>query len=396
MIRDIPSGESTGQRVAHWRKTRGFTQKGLAGAAHLSASYISKVEKGFKAPTPAFVSAVARALRVDPTLLYGQPFADAKDDPVQDVIPAIRRAFAFTEFTAPELGAPPRPVGALDAEARRLRGLQSDGAFSAVGVRLPALLEEAAVRAIETDRPEAWRVLNMGTGVAISMARRLGYPDLAQLGVEKAVQAARRADDSTLVHLTTLPLSLLMIARGEWDTALAMVRRAASAVDQTHPDGRAVYGSLHLRAAISAARAGKEGEAWEHHGIATEVAGELVAAQAPDTHLLMVNPANASIHGCAIAIDVADYDKAIRLDQEITFPRSLVAERITHHHVDMARAELWLGRHKQAFKRILKAEQLAPMMTRYHPTARETVMQMERHRYTVPEPLRQLMRRMGM
>lgn len=387
--------QSTGDRVAHWRKKRGFTQRGLADAAHLSRSYIAQVEGGSRAPSPAFVSAVARALRVDPALIWGQPFDDDGRDQFGGLVTSIRRAFSAD--LAPELGAPPRPVRELALEVQRLRHMQVEqAALIQVGASAPALIEELTVHALESDDPKVWRLLNMAHAIAVSFARRLGHHDLAALGLEKAAQAAQRGDNPTLPQVVALSRALLLITLGELDMALAVVHRAAEHVDRAHPDGLTVYGALRLRAAIAAARAGREGQAWEHHRAAEEITAELHAARRPDTHILQVTPANAAIHGCAVAVELGDYDQAIALDGALVLPPLLPAERFAHHQIDLARAELWLSRHKQALNRLLRAEEIAPVMTRYHPSARETAEQLDRHHRTVPEALRGLQRRMGM
>jgi transcriptional regulator with XRE-family HTH domain len=54
-----------GARVAAERKLRGLTQRQLARRAHISYSLLTKVEAGHAPATPAFIGAVARALRVD-------------------------------------------------------------------------------------------------------------------------------------------------------------------------------------------------------------------------------------------------------------------------------------------------------------------------------------------
>src|SRR5215213_5203240 len=85
--------DSIGSRVASARKFRGFTQRKLADLAHVSYSLLTKVESGHVPATPAFIAAVARALRVDIVELTGQPYRghNAREDQVHATIPEIRR-----------------------------------------------------------------------------------------------------------------------------------------------------------------------------------------------------------------------------------------------------------------------------------------------------------------
>ncbi len=394
-------GEDAGRRIAHWRKVRGLTQSGLARQAHVSRSLIAQVEAGHKPATPSLVAAVATALEVDPAQIFGRPYRreDDRGDAVHGAIAGIRRALTYGHL-APDT-VPPRSLDALDDELAVSQQLQGAAQHVRLGARLPALIEELTVHAMETDLPRAWRLLNHADAIAASLARRMGYHDLAQVAVERAAIAAQRADDPLLPQLVVLTRALLLLGFGLQETALAMTERAAGEVDRDHADGPAVFGALHLRAAVAAARAGRAQAAWEHHGVAEEVARETTRETARrdgdqhDPYGLQVTPGNVAMHACAVAIELGDYDRALRMDERINLSPRLWAERRAHHEIDMARALLWVGRYKSALDRVLKAEKIAPQMARYHPTSRETVMQLDRVYRTLPESLRALEHRMG-
>lgn len=385
-----------GMRVQRWRNIRGITQRALAARASVSYSLVTKVETDKAAATPGFVATVARALEIDPAVLYGMPYQNTCDaDGVTPIIQGIRSVLEVPDLV-PELDAPPRTLRELEIELHELRRAHGETHVAPLR-RLPAALAELTVLAADTGTEKAWRLLGMAHFIAINLARRFGQGDLAALGIERARNSARQANDSALAQVTVLPMSLLIMARGEWDLALRVVTQAASQVDRTTPDGKTIYVALHLRAAIAAARAGRAGVAWDHHVEATEAAERLAAERVVDTYALMANPANARIHGCAVATELGDYDQALRLDQEIDhFPADLIAERRAHHHIDMARTLLWLGRHQQAKDRMIEASSIAPVMTKYHPTAVETVIHVGRHFRKPPEDLRMLERRMGL
>jgi hypothetical protein len=309
-------------------------------------------------------------------------------------MPSIRRALAYADVS-PELGVPPRSLDALAAELVKLQRLQGAAAHVRLGARLPAAIEELTVHAVESDVPRAWRLLNHAYAIAVSLARRLGYGDLAQVAVERAAIAAARAGDPHLRHLVSLSRALLLLTLGSEDIALTMVRRAAGEVDRSDPVGLQVYGSLQLRAAVSAARLGHEADAWEHHGLAAETAARIDALSRSDPYGLQVNPVNAMIHGCAVATELGDHDTAVRLDSGFTPSPRLYAERRAHHEIDMSRTHLLLKEHDKALRRVLNAERIAPQMARFHPTARESVRQLGTYYRTVPEQLRGLESRMA-
>ncbi|MFC6083888.1 helix-turn-helix domain-containing protein [Sphaerisporangium aureirubrum] len=386
--------EHTGQRIARWRKLRGLTQSGLAIRAHLSRSLVAQVETGHKPATPSMVAAVAKALSLDVAKLHGQPFgeADRSGNAVHAAIPAIRRAFSYADV-APDLGMPPRSLKELSSELVRLQKLQGAAFHQELALRLPAVIEELTVHAVGSGKPRAWRLLNRADAVAVSLARRLGYNDLAQVGIERAADAARRADDPYLPHLVMLSRALLLLTTGEWDLALVLMQRSVGQVDEDErPESTSVLGALHLRAAVAAARAGRGAEAWEHHGVAADAARR--NKDKKDVYALQVMPANAAIHGCAVAAELGDVDEAIRLDERLSLPMTMLAERRAHHEIDMSRALVWAGNANQSLTRVLRAEKIAPQMTYFHPTARETVKALDRYYRVIPEPLRALQERM--
>src|SRR4051794_21298568 len=88
-----PQGQRIGARVAAERKLRGLSQRQLAGRAQISYSLLTKVEAGHAPATPAFIGAVARALRVDIPKITGQPYQEPGTQVIQlqETIEPLRR-----------------------------------------------------------------------------------------------------------------------------------------------------------------------------------------------------------------------------------------------------------------------------------------------------------------
>ncbi|MFL1427993.1 MULTISPECIES: helix-turn-helix domain-containing protein [unclassified Nocardiopsis] len=393
--------ETIGQRVARLRKLRGLTQHGLAARSHVSRSLIAKVESGHGLATPAFIAAVSTALSVDPTDLSGQPYRGQTParDRVHATIPDVRRSLDAVDVP-PDLGMEPRPVAALAKEVERLRQCSLNARFLDVGASLPAVLTELAVHAHNSDAPRVWRHINAAQALAASMARRLGYMDLAATAIKDAATSAARADDPNLPALALLPRALMMMMYGSWMSGLHLIRTAAERVDDATPQALAVHGALSLRSAILSARGTQTGnttasQAWAHHEAAVEAAQRL-PARAPDFYALQFNPANVAIHGAAVAVEMGDHDEALRRDALISEQvlSALPAERRAHHDIDMARALVEAGKREKALGRLVTAERAAPQMTRYHPSARAVAGHLVDVHRAVPEPLRGLARRM--
>jgi transcriptional regulator with XRE-family HTH domain len=154
--------ERVGTRVATIRKIRGWTARELAAQAHVSYSLLTKVESGHAAATPAFIGAVARALRVDVPRLTGQPYEEPRGSGARlhATIGPIRRS--IDTYDLPDDTINPRPVQELAADVRRISALGGDAKFVQIGEILPGLLDEltTAVHAASlTDRPQLFGLL---------------------------------------------------------------------------------------------------------------------------------------------------------------------------------------------------------------------------------------------
>ncbi|WP_326826124.1 helix-turn-helix domain-containing protein [Streptosporangium sp. NBC_01756] len=395
---DLGSGvnEHTGRRIARARKRRGMNQKALAARANISYSLLTKVEAGHKPASPTLVAAIANALGVGRAELNGQPYRgkSQRTDAVHAAIPEIRRAIACIDIT-PEPVAPPRSLDELAVERDKARKLLRDAAHVRLGMLLPAAIEELTVHAIETEETRAWRLLSNMLALAFALSRRLGYHDLAQVALEKASTSADKGDDPNLPHVVTLSRALQLFALGSWSTASKLMTHTATRIDQDNEGALHVLTAAHLRGAIAAARAGAASAAWEHHGQAVEAVFQISAQyRKADLYGLQANEGNVHIHGCTVAIEMGDYDRAIGLDEGLVLPSTLSASRRAHYEIDMARTLLWVGKHDKAMQRLVAAEKLAPEMARFHPTARETARQLDEHFRVIPEPLRRIVSRM--
>ena len=72
---DSTSDISIGQRIAMYRKLRGFTQEGLGMRLHRSKSWVTKIERGERSiDSITVLLQVARALGVEVQKLTGRPY----------------------------------------------------------------------------------------------------------------------------------------------------------------------------------------------------------------------------------------------------------------------------------------------------------------------------------
>lgn len=384
--------DSTGQRIARARKHRGLTQQGLSDRTRYSRSHIAQVEAGHKAPTPAFIMAVANQLREDPTALTTPSPSAKSNDRIQTCIPHLRRALAWADLP-PDIDGPPRELHILAHELTTAQRLRRIARHTQLGAMLPALMEELSHHAHTSNTPQTWKLLSDAYAAAGELTRRIGYTDLADSMFKEAHRAAILSGDPNLPLIITWRRTLVLTQHGVLAAGTKLLEHAISQVDTNHPGADEVIGALHLRAAIICGRSGKADQAWSHYGKAAEVSNR--AGGALDTYSTYFVGANVEIHGAAVATELGDYDEAVRRDEMIQIHElaSLLSERQAHHHIDMSRVHLETGKKQKALESLVRAERRAPQMTRFHPSARMVATQLANQYRNPPEPLLSLMSR---
>src|SRR5690348_13918370 len=149
---------------------------------------------------------------------------------------------------------------------------------------------------------------------AKSMAYRLGYIDLVSVAVERATWAARETGSPELLAFMAEERCQIFFATGAYEAGLKFIDRAYGEYRDLisgHDSGLAIAGSMHLRAAIMAARDGtRRPEAWDYLAQAIEIGQRLGG----DTNHygLIFGPTNVRIDAVATAIELDDADEAIR------------------------------------------------------------------------------------
>lgn len=377
--------ERVGARVATIRKVRGWTARELAANAHVSYSLLTKVESGHAAATPAFIGAVARALRVDVPRLTGQPYEEprGRGARLHATIGPIRRS--VDTYDLPDETISPRPARELAADVRRISALGSEARFVQIGETLPGLLDELTT-AIHTvphdDRPRLFGLLAEAYSGASTIAGLLGYLDLRREIIDRILWASERCDDPLRLHRVAWQRTASLMASAAYPQALRLMEQTRQALGDDiiamTPPTLSVYGSTHLRSAILAARAARTSgpgfaqTAWDHLGEARAAATRLGADR--DDYGLAFGPSNVAQHEVAVAVELEDGRQAVARARTIRLGRTIPAVRRGHHYIDLARGYYMTGDSPAALRCLSRARKIAPQQTRHHPMVRETVL----------------------
>ncbi|MGP4115229.1 helix-turn-helix domain-containing protein [Streptomyces sp. 4N509B] len=388
-----------GARIAELRAKRGLTQTGLAMRAHISKSLLSKVECGQRPASHEMVAACARALGVTPADLLGQPYREElRADELDLLVQPIREALNLYNVGG-DPAVRPRPLAELADERDRLCALIHHTELKEAAVDLPALLAEATTVAHTADRPRAWALLCGLNRVAFNLASKLGYQDLALLAASRTEWAADRAQDPILAAMGKWMSANVCSRYGEFRTGLRLQEIGRRLARDAEPgiERDAAIGQKHLSSAVLAARlrdtdaaAGHLEEAERHVARTGEATPEQwLRGQGPESsdpvgfrirgvHWYAFGPTNVKAHKIAALADQNRHAEAVRVSQSLRIPTTWPVMRAGQVHIDVARSHLWTGQEDAAFMSLLKAQNVAPQQTRYHPQVREVVTQLRR------------------
>lgn len=365
--------DHTGSRIKEQRRLARLTQRELANRIPYSYSLLNQVECGARPATSDFVAAIAHALKVDVTVLTGQPYVtELQRDRLAELVRPIREALDLYDLGAnPDLTARPAAelVTAADALCAEVRATHLRNAARA----LPAAITELTHTAWATPSTELWQALASTYRTAHDITVKLGYYDLSAVALDRMAWAAERASDPCLGAVRQYMRALVYFREGEYTIGQRLVASGHGIVGQapTTREALAVTGQLHLGASVICARAADKTAVDRHISEARAIAKR--TGDASGVHWLSFGPANVALHRMSVAVEMGQYDDALKQARKMRLPAKLATSRRAHFLIDRARTEMETGFTDKALEHLVEARKTAPEQTRYHPGARETV-----------------------
>lgn len=434
--------EHAGVRIAHQRKLAGLTQRGLAARLPYSYSLLRQVEEGRKNASPDLVSAVARELRIDVTVLTGQPYVtELQQDRLAALIRPIREALDLYDLydvsdlshtsdgrhasdgrhvsdrhdVSDQRAADRRDVSdrcavsvphdaggtraqhdartpaELAAQADELCRMVRATQLSKAAHALPTFIAEVTAAAHRSGTTALWQTLGSAYRTAHDIATKLGFYDLATIALDRLGWAAERGSDPLLAAVRQYMRALTYFREGEHTIGLRLIdagHRVLSRVDNAEQEARdtlVVRGQLHLGASVIAARAHDADAVGSHLREAASYARR--TGEAERVYWLSFGPANVAVHEVSAQVEMRRYGKALEKSRDVRLPHGWPMSRRAHFYVDRARAEMETGHSDAALGSVVTARKLAPEQTRYHPGARETISGLVAQRRRTPDSL---------
>ncbi|EWC64503.1 putative transcriptional regulator [Actinokineospora spheciospongiae] len=294
----------------------------------------------------------------------------AEVDVIHAAIPRLRRA--LDRLDLPDDG-PTRTPANLHGDIISASDDRLQSRYESLARRLPDLIAELA-RAGQlgdaTDRRHAAALLTLALRAADGIAFKFGYLDLSARLIDLMRSVAQFAEDPLLLAAVAYVRTETFFATGDLDTAARALELATDDLPALGTaSSSAAFGALHMRAAVVAGRAGKPGRAAEHLREARRAATVVPEGIYQGTAF---GPASLRIHELAVAVELRD---PLGIERAAAWqpPAELPAERRSHYFIDLARAQLTLGRHEDAYLCLQAARRTAPEHTRTHPQVRQSL-----------------------
>lgn len=392
MLDDL-AGKRTGERIQIIRERKGLTRPVLAGLVGMSASWLKGIERGTRLPPrlPLLVK-LAEALAVgDVAVLVGVdldigaaalPLASFARIP-HDAVPAIREAIRDPLLTVLPAQGDTAGLVSRTADAWQMWH-QSAQHRTDVGRVLPRLITDARIAARiaqGADRRAANAVLADVYALVQHEVVWASETELTWTAADRAMIAAQEADTPLALAGAAWTLGMVQRSAGDTDGAMTLALDAAQLLEPQLEEGndesRAMYGALQLHAATSAARAGREGDAWRHWDIADDVAHLLTGHY--HHWWTMFGTSNVRLHGVSIAADLSKSAEARNRAEEIDPDEIPSRERRGRLGVEIARAYHQRRDYPGALHWLEQAHSTSNDSVRYSPSARQMVAETVEH-----------------
>lgn len=342
---DDLDGRSTGQRIFYFRTRSGMTRAVLGGLVGRSAEWVKAVESGrLLTPRLPLLVRLAEVLKVDDlSLLTGEQKLSSATygRSMHEKLPIVTRALA----TYPVLTSDVTPVPASELAERVTQLWElwhgTKRHRTAISGLLPNLLSDAqmATRLYEgTERRSALRSLAQTYHLMQLFLSFQPARELIILSGDRAFIAAQEADNPQAMAVAAWYLNHVFRDAGQQHEA--RVQLALDTAKLLRPEDsledRALWGLLQLAVALSYAKMGHDGNAWNYWDQAYNAARSLVDGYVHPYMLFGVGMVEA--YAITMNADLLRSREATRQADRLNIDALPSATRRSFHMIETARA----------------------------------------------------------
>jgi transcriptional regulator with XRE-family HTH domain len=381
-MRGIGQNMTIGERVAWYRRRRGLSQEVLAGLVGRTTDWLSKIENGrANLERLSVIRDLAHALDVTLADLLGEPsLVEWTSGPQTRTVSVLRETLMdYPILTCAISDAAPEPLAGIRAGVEEMWTAYQASRLSYVTSRLPGVVAGAR-RAVDSadgdeERREALRMLALAYHATAATLARVGEADLAWIASDRGLTAAEASQDAAVTSSLLRSVAHAMLANGRYTEAADVASRAADRLGREPVKDGALHwsllGSLHLVAAMAAARANSAGDARTCMAHARRAAAQL--GLDGNHGWTAFGPTNVAVHDVSVAVELGAIQTALEIAPGVDV-RGMPVERRVRHALEVAKVYAFAGRDDEALDVVLTAERHAPEQVRYHYIARELLL----------------------
>ncbi|MFD7605121.1 helix-turn-helix domain-containing protein [Streptomyces mirabilis] len=382
-----------GTNIKKLRRTAGLTQEGLAEAAGLSVTTVSKAETGGHV-TMDSLAAMARALGVETSTLWvsetPETVVGPQDEANRRHLTELRRALMPPIGLAAPLSDLGEAAEASDIHRRVREGhaLYQSDEYSSVARRLPGLLRssEAAVASLDGEDQQRAMIARshalLLTGKYLTQVRQY---DLAYYALAEAIRLARETGKVQLAATGVVGLCWLLLRQDRFDESEQLAAQTAGEVEPRMSDATpaqvAVWGELWLRVAAASRRNNRPDIAQQARRMAKTAGGALEREHTDfPTHWSAFGPVTAEAKAVEDLALVGDARGVLRrADDGLLSQRSiknhggLSSNNWGRYRLDVARAHLLLGSHQDVMDELMHLRDVSGEWVKHQPLARRVM-----------------------
>jgi tetratricopeptide (TPR) repeat protein len=371
--------KALGRKIAAERHRRGLSQPELARMIDRSVAWVSQVERGVrKVDRMSVLENLASVLDIPLAELAAEAPVVAAVSEEPPGAGGLRLVLAGVHSLRAMLNGQRSPaMSTLRAKTRKAWDLTHAGSYTELTELLHGLVPdlETAARAVPEDQQAEVFELMAATYQACSAAlAKLGEPEAAWIAADRSMTAAERAGNPMLVAAGAFRLVFVFLTARHYDQAEETARTAADALrrkaDEGDPQAMSLWGGLTLQRAIVAARLNNPDTAYDQLGLARQVADRL--GERRNDYDTEFGPANVGVHEIAVAVDLGDAGRALRVAGTLD-AACLSAERRARMFIDLARAHAQRRQVRDAIAALHQAEEITPEQVRGHDVVRQLV-----------------------
>jgi transcriptional regulator with XRE-family HTH domain len=371
--------QALGRKIAAERRRRGLSQPELARLLGRSVAWVSQVERGVrKIDRMSVLETVATALDVPLYELAAEApvVAAVIEEPpgAAGLRLVLSGAYALRAMLD---GRRPTTLSTLRARSGKAWDLTHAGQYTDLADLLRGLvpdLETAARLLPEAQRAEVFELMAATYQACSAALAKLGEPEAAWIAADRAMAAAERAGNPLLVAAGAFRLVFVFLAARHYDQAEETARTAAEALqaqtDDGNPQAMSLWGALTLQRAVIASRVNDADAAYSHLERAAQVAARL--GEGRNDFNTEFSPANVSLHEIAVAVELGDAGRALRVTAAVD-ASGLSAERRARMLIDVARAHAQRRQVSESVVALRQAEDIAPELVGGHELVRQLV-----------------------